>query len=85
MTWLWQVLNFLALVWVIAATMHTTLRASMGTWALAVGLAVASFGLDSIHGSFYFGQINVVLMALVARDFLPRRTFGGVGGGLPLA
>lgn len=81
-TWLWQVLNFLALVWVIAATMHTTLRASMGTWALAVGLAVASFGLDSIHGSFYFGQINVVLMALVALDFLPRRTFGGVGVGL---
>ncbi len=44
-------------------------------WWLAVGIsAVASVALEPLHATFDFGQINVVLMALVIADCAPRRT-----------
>lgn len=44
-------------------------------WLLAVAIAVAAvYYCEPIRTNFVFGQINVVLMALVLADCLPRRT-----------
>lgn len=49
----------------------------------AVLLAIGSLGFDAIHGGFFYGQINLILMLLVAVDFLPRnRRWAGIGVGL---
>ncbi|AHI23648.1 glycosyltransferase 87 family protein [Corynebacterium vitaeruminis] len=81
-TWGWQGLNFFSMVAVIAMVFGTKVRAGFGVWLLAVLIAISSFGLDSIHGSFFYGQINPLLMLLVALDFLPKRNLGGIGVGL---
>ena len=44
-------------------------------WVLAVGIVALSVTtLEPIRANFAFGQINVVLMALVIADCVPRRT-----------
>ncbi|MDO4929263.1 MAG: glycosyltransferase 87 family protein [Corynebacterium sp.] len=44
----------------------------------------ASFNLVSIQGTFFFGQINIFLLGLIAWDFLGKRgaKYRGVGTGL---
>lgn len=74
-TLLWQGANLLALmavIWMITRSIP-----------ISVLLAIASVGLDAVHGSFFYGQINAILMFLVALDFLPKnRRFAGIGVGL---
>nr|WP_231375883.1 glycosyltransferase 87 family protein [Corynebacterium aquatimens] len=53
--------------------------------ALLVLLLAAFFllGTEPLQGSLYWGQINVILMALVFLDFLPRKSaLPGIGVGL---
>ena len=49
---------------------------------LAVALSAATLGLDPFHGTWFYGQVNILLMLLVALDVLPRRPLPGVGVGL---
>ena len=49
---------------------------------LAVALSAATLGLDPFHGTWFYGQVNILLMLLVAVDVLPRRPLPGVGVGL---
>lgn len=54
-----------------------------GTTALGVLAAVGAMALTPVRESFFYGQINLVLMLLVALDFLRRRDrLTGVGVGL---
>ncbi len=53
------------------------------TWAAIVLLVLAMPANESIHGTLFFGQINIALMLLVALDILPRnRRLPGIGIGL---
>lgn len=74
-TLLWQGANLLSImlvIWMITRNIP-----------ISVLLGIASIGLDSVHGSFFYGQINAILMLLVALDFLPKnRKFAGIGVGL---
>lgn len=74
-TVLWQGANLFALMavsWMITRSIPISFL-----------LGIASVGLDAIHGSFFYGQINAVLMFLIALDFLPKnRRFAGIGVGL---
>lgn len=50
---------------------------------IAAALTVASIATEPVHGTFFYGQINVFLMLLVALDVLPRRLrLPGIGIGL---
>ncbi|AKK06992.1 putative DUF2029 family protein [Corynebacterium mustelae] len=71
----WQLLNFAAMFLVVWLIYRASLPAFL--------LSIAAIGLDAVHGGFYFGQINLLLMLLVALDFLPKnRRFAGIGVGL---
>ncbi len=49
----------------------------------ALVFSLASLAIEPIHGSYFFGQINVWLMLLVSLDLLPKRwRLPGVGIGL---
>lgn len=48
---------------------------------VSLAALVASLNLAPIFGTFFWGQINIFLMGLVALDFLRRRT-GNRGGGI---
>lgn len=37
---------------------------------------------EPVHGTLYFGQVNLFLMALVCLDFLPKNRLPGIGTGL---
>ncbi len=37
---------------------------------------------EPVHSTLYFGQVNILLMALVCLDFLPRHRLPGIGTGL---
>ncbi|MCQ9370974.1 glycosyltransferase 87 family protein [Corynebacterium sp. 35RC1] len=79
----WQGLNFMSLVAVILLCFqHLGKRITPTVAALGVTLAVGALALDPVHGSFHYGQINLILMALVALDFLPKNRFAGIGVGL---
>ena len=75
-TIMWQGLNALGLLIVLWLIYKEFLP--------ALFLTIGSLGFDAIHGSFFYGQINLVLMFLVALDFLPknRNRWAGVGVGL---
>ena len=54
---------------------------SPGLVLVSLAALVASFNLAPIFGTFFWGQINIFIMGLVALDFLRRRT-GNKGGGI---
>ncbi len=54
---------------------------SPGLVLVSLAASVASFNLAPIFGTFFWGQINIFIMGLVALDFLRRRT-GNKGGGI---
>lgn len=75
LTIVWQCLNVIAMFIVVWFIYRAVLP--------SVLLSVVAIGLDAVHGGFYFGQINLLLMFLVALDFLPKhRRFAGIGVGL---
>ncbi|WP_297009130.1 glycosyltransferase 87 family protein [uncultured Corynebacterium sp.] len=58
-------------------------RLDAGTATLGVLAAVGAMSLAAVRESFFYGQINLVLMLLVSLDFLRRRDrFTGIGVGL---
>lgn len=58
-------------------------RLDAPTAVIGVGAAVGTLALSPVRDSFFYGQINVLLMLLVAFDFLRKRDrFTGIGVGL---
>ena len=87
----WQVASLLVLLLVIIAVLRSRGYALRpGLIILAVIGLVASFNLSPVFGTFYFGQINIFLMGLVALDFLRGRgafgrgIFSGIAAGIKL-
>ncbi|TXG92881.1 DUF2029 domain-containing protein [Rhodococcus rhodnii] len=81
----WTVLNIVLVWWIV----RTVLRALNVPRATVVAIAVAGVALllEPVRSNFAFGQINIVLVALVVADclgVLPRR-LRGVGVGLAAA
>lgn len=73
--------------WVLAYTLHSAARLDRQSagW-LAVGLAAVLVHLSPIHTSITYGQINVLLMAMVFADaFVVPRRFRGLITGLAVA
>lgn len=73
--------------WVLAYTLHSAARLDRKSagW-LAVGLAAVLVHLSPIHTSITYGQINVLLMAMVFADaFVVPRRFRGLLTGLAVS
>lgn len=81
---LWQVGMIGLLAAVIAMVIHERgYRLTPLTLVVCALLPVASIGNEAIHGTLFYGQINILLMFLVALDILPaRRRLPGVGIGI---
>lgn len=79
----WQSFMFGCLVAVLLMVFHDRKRKlGVGTIIAAVAVALASFALTPVRSSFFFGQINMLLMFLVFVDVLYLRRLGGIGVGL---
>lgn len=76
----------LALLWFVVRRSATVLGARIPPSAVAVLVATALW-LDPVRTTFYLGQINVVLLALVLADLTgrPGRSWRGVGVGVAAA
>lgn len=83
-TILWQGANLAALVGVILLVLHERRkRIDAPAIAVIVLLTGAMLVFEPVRGSFYYGQINLLLLLLIACDVLPRRgRWPGVGVGL---
>ncbi|GAA1855653.1 glycosyltransferase 87 family protein [Pseudonocardia ailaonensis] len=80
---LWTALGVLLLVLVIRrAARLTGLPAPVGVVTL---LVAAALWLDPVRTTFYLGQINVLLLALVFLDLTGRSRFRGLGVGIAAA
>ncbi|MEJ4112072.1 glycosyltransferase 87 family protein [Corynebacterium kroppenstedtii] len=80
----WQVGSLLVLFAVVLGVLRQR-GYKWSLWLLLMSLAAvfASFNLYPIHGNFFFGQVNIYLMGLIALDFLRRSGWGrGVGTAL---
>ena len=84
MTILWPALMFLAVLAIVVMIFRERgIKLSPAAIVVAVLLTALTPANESMHGSLYYGQINVFLMLLVALDFLPmKRRLPGVGIGL---
>ncbi|WIM71831.1 glycosyltransferase 87 family protein [Corynebacterium suedekumii] len=83
-TILWQTANLAALAGVILLVLHERGK-RIDAPAIAVGLllTVAMLAFEPVRGSFYYGQINLLLLLLIACDILPRHNrWPGIGVGL---
>jgi len=83
-TILWQTANLAALASVILLVLHERGK-RIDAPAIAVGLllTVAMLAFEPVRGSFYYGQINLLLLLLIACDILPRHNrWPGIGVGL---
>ncbi|WP_331531407.1 glycosyltransferase 87 family protein [Pseudonocardia sp.] len=75
----WVALSVLSLA-CLAATMYLTVRrlwprgARLAALAVTSGLVPLCFALEPVRQTFLFGQINLILMAMVAADCLVVRT-----------
>lgn len=81
---LWQLACLGALVSVILGVLvQRRYRLDAGTAALGAAAALAAFALSPVRDSFFYGQINLLLMLLVSLDFLRRRDrLTGIGVGV---
>lgn len=71
----WKIASLVVLVWVV----YVSSSSKQPVLLLAIFFAVCT---EPIHGTLYFGQINIFLMGLVCLDFLPRNRLPGIGTGL---
>lgn len=86
-----QVVSVVALLLVIITVLRTRgYKKSPGHVLLALAALVASFNLSPVFGTFFWRQINIFLMGLVALDFLRGRAtlgrgiFSGLAAGIKL-
>ena len=81
---LWQGGTTLALFTVIMLVLRERgLKLSPAMWLLGILLLCCTPANEPVHGTLFFGQINIFLMLLVALDILPRkRALPGIGIGL---
>lgn len=81
---LWQGGTALALFTVIMLVLRERgLKLSPAMWLLGLLLLGCTPANEPVHGTLFFGQINIFLMLLVALDILPRkRALPGIGIGL---
>ncbi|AKE39977.1 Hypothetical protein NG00_01831 [Corynebacterium camporealensis] len=84
LTWTWHILTGLALLAVLLLVFRERgIKLTPGVWLLAVLLVACSTALEPVHGTAFFGQINIFLMLLVSLDLLVgRRGLPGIGTGL---
>lgn len=82
-TLLWQGLNFLCLATVILLVIRRFFKSTPATLLLALVMAAGCFMLSPVRHNFFYGQINCLLMFLVALDFLPSRHGEGRSPGYP--
>ena len=84
LTLLWQGSTALALFTVIMLVLRERgLKLSPAMWLLGILLLCCTPANEPVHGTLFFGQINIFLMLLVALDLLPRkRALPGIGIGL---
>jgi len=84
LTLLWQGGTALALFTVIMLVLRERgLKLSPAMWLLGILLLCCTPANEPVHGTLFFGQINIFLMLLVALDLLPRkRALPGIGIGL---
>ncbi|MGN0094771.1 MAG: glycosyltransferase 87 family protein [Corynebacterium sp.] len=80
----WQLACVGALVCVILGTLvRRGYRLDAGTVALGTAAALAALALSPVRDSFFYGQINMLLMLLVSLDFLRTRDrLTGIGVGI---
>ncbi|MEJ4126289.1 glycosyltransferase 87 family protein [Corynebacterium marquesiae] len=81
---LWQGGTALALFTVIMLVLRERgLKLSPAMWLLGFLLLCCTPANEPVHGTLFFGQINIFLMLLVSLDILPRkRALPGIGIGL---
>ena len=80
----WQFGTMAALAVVLLLVLRNRgIKLTFGAIVVAFLFALASVATEPLHGTLFFGQINVFLLLLVSLDFLPRRfRFPGIGIGL---
>lgn len=81
---LWHGATFLALFAVVTLALRERgLRLGVLGVVVFLVFTLTTVNLEPIHGTAFYGQINVFLMFLVALDFLPRKfRLAGIGTGL---
>ena len=84
LTIIWPSLMFLAVLAIIVMIFRERgVKMTPAAVLVAVLLTALTPANEAMHGSLYYGQVNVFLMLLVALDFLPlKRRLPGVGIGL---
>ena len=81
---IWQLGSLVILFAVIAATLRQRGYKWPSLFIISIAGVFASFNLAAVHGTFFWGQINIYLMGLVALDFLrgSKGRLRGLGTGL---
>lgn len=84
LTIIWPSLMFLAVLAIVVMIFRERgVKVTPAAVLVAVLLTALTPANEAMHGSLYYGQVNVFLMLLVALDFLPlKRRLPGVGIGL---
>ncbi|AKK11503.1 glycosyltransferase 87 family protein [Corynebacterium uterequi] len=86
---LWQVVSLLLWGWIVYASLGLMRLSEARRLVVTPLVTVASFLLFPVWGSFYWGQVNVAIMALILVDFYRpahrESRFAGVGVGLAAA
>ncbi|OFP21523.1 hypothetical protein HMPREF2996_03780 [Corynebacterium sp. HMSC066C02] len=84
LTIIWPSLMFLAVLAIVVMIFRERgVKMTPAAVLVAVLLTALTPANEAMHGSLYYGQVNVFLMLLVALDFLPlKRRLPGVGIGL---
>lgn len=84
LTILWPTLMFLAVLAIVVMIFRERgVKLTPAAILVAVLLTALTPANETMHGSLYYGQVNVFLMFLVALDFLPlKRRLPGIGIGL---
>ncbi|OFQ57538.1 glycosyltransferase 87 family protein [Corynebacterium sp. HMSC074H12] len=84
LTIIWPSLMFLAVLTITVMVFRERgVKMTPAAVLIAVLLTALTPANETMHGSLYYGQVNVFLMLLVAFDFLPiKRRLPGVGIGL---
>lgn len=82
---LWQAMSIIGVMYVVWASLRCLNVRITPLYLILIPLvtAVMLFGAEPLHGTLYYGQVNILLMVLVCLDFLPGRyRLPGIGVGL---